>query len=329
MKKEAKQDNIPLLTTDLERESMELLEAVELSCRQAEGYYPRIIDQEERDSLEEEVLGTVESMKRSMANMRKAYAQTYQAADELEARYNDLERTEKKRKLIQPAPANAMIDFSESRSNHFAQGKNLYKLFWVFFIGCIAGVAVELLWCLFRYGYLESRNGMIWGPFSPIYGMGAAALTVALYRFRNHSGWISFAGGMIVGSVLEYVCSWAQETVFGSRSWDYSAMPFNINGRICLLYSVFWGVLGILWIKDLYPRMAKLILKIPNKCGKVLTWALAAFMVLNAAMSVVTVYRWSQRVQNVEAPNAFWEYIDEHYPDERMEGVFANMEFGY
>ena len=45
-----------------------------------------------------------------------------------------------------------------------------------------------------------------------------------------------FFGGIIVGSVVEYICSLGQEIIFGSRSWDYSHMPFNINGRICLLY---------------------------------------------------------------------------------------------
>ena len=91
---------------------------------------------------------------------------------------------------------------------------------------------------------------------------------------------------MIVGSVVEYICSWGQELVFGSRSWDYSQMPFNLNGRICLMYSILWGVLGILWIKNIYPRMAKWILKIPNRAGKIITWVLVIFMVFNSVMTV-------------------------------------------
>ena len=131
-----------------------------------------------------------------------------------------------------------------------------------------------------------------------------------------------------IGSVVEYVCSWGQEALFGSRSWDYSNIPFNLNGRICLLYSVFWGVLGVLWIKDLYPRMAKWILKIPNRAGKILTWCLVAFLAVNAAVTCVAVARWSQRVQGKEAGNSFWSFVDERFPDERMERIFANMEFG-
>ena len=105
-------------------------------------------------------------------------------------------------------------------------------------------------------------------------------------------------------------------------------MPLNLNGRICLTYSVFWGFLGILWIKDLYPRMAKWILKLPNRAGRILTCALAVFMVWNALVTCVAAGRWSKRLEGEPAPSAFWSMVDERFPDERMERIFANMDFG-
>ena len=216
----------------------------------------------------------------------------------------------------------------EQQRNHFARGINLYKLLLVCFVGSFAGVVVEMLWCLVRNGYIESRAGLVYGPFNLLYGAGAVVLTLALYRYRNRGYLLSFLGGMIVGSVVEYVCSWGQEALFGSRSWDYSNIPFNLNGRICLLYSVFWGVLGVLWIKDIYPRMAKWILKIPNKAGKIMTWCLTIFLVINAVVTCVAVARWSQRVQGDAPAGSFWTFVDERFPDERMERIFANMEFG-
>ena len=313
--------------TPLEEESIRMLSCVEVERVKVEQYYSKILDQEQRDSMENEVEGTIDSLRRARNNMALAATRVHNLADELEARYTDLERTEKKRPIIQPAPANSAIDHSEEVSGHFARGINGYKLLWICFIGSFAGVIVELLWCLFRHGYLESRSGLIYGPFNLLYGAGAVALSLALYKYRNRGPEWSFLGGFLVGSVLEYVCSWAQETLIGSVSWDYSAMPFNLNGRICLLYSIFWGILGVLWIKDLYPRMSKLILKLPNQSGKVLTWIVAAFFVFNCAVSAVSVYRWSERVDGVEPSNAFWEAIDQHFPDERMEKVFANMVF--
>ena len=152
-------------------------------------------------------------------------------------------------------------------------------------------------------------------------------MTLALYAFRNKGRWISFLGGFIVGSIVEYVCSWGQELVFGSKSWDYSHMPFNLNGRICLLYSVFWGLLGVLWVKTIYPWMAKLILRLPEKFGKVLTWILLAFFIFNTVVTVLAVYRWSQRIDMIEPSNRFWTFIDSHFPDDRMQHIFANMIF--
>lgn len=251
--------------------------------------------------------------------------------DEVETRLKETEqydrRKKKKVRILPPAPTNAQIDYREKQEAHFAQGMTFYKLFWVFFIGCFSGVVLETIYCLIQRGHYESRVGLIYGPFNLVYGIGALCLSGALYQFRNRGRVFSFVGGFVVGSVVEYACSWFQEVCFGSTSWDYSNMPYNLNGRICLLYSIFWGILGIFWIKDIYPRMAKWILKIPNKVGKPLTWVLLVFMVFNSVMTLFTSLRWTARREGIEPRNAFEAYLDEHYPDERMQKIFANAEF--
>lgn len=251
--------------------------------------------------------------------------------DEVETRLKETEQYDRRRKkkvrILPPAPTNAQIDYREKQEAHFAQGMTFYKLFWVFFIGCFAGVVLETIYCLIQRGHYESRVGLIYGPFNLVYGIGALCLSGALYQFRNRGRVFSFVGGFVVGSVVEYACSWFQEVCFGSTSWDYSNMPYNLNGRICLLYSIFWGILGIFWIKDIYPRMAKWILKIPNKVGKPLTWVLLVFMVFNSVMTLFTSLRWTARREGIEPRNAFEAYLDEHYPDERMQKIFANAEF--
>ena len=251
--------------------------------------------------------------------------------DEVETRLKETEQYDRKKKkkvrILPPAPTNAQIDYREKQEAHFAQGMTFYKLFWVFFIGCFAGVVLETIYCLIQRGHYESRVGLIYGPFNLVYGIGALCLSGALYQFRNRGRVFSFVGGFVVGSVVEYACSWFQEVCFGSTSWDYSNMPYNLNGRICLLYSIFWGILGIFWIKDIYPRMAKWILKIPNKVGKPLTWVLLVFMVFNSVMTLFTSLRWTARREGIEPRNAFEAYLDEHYPDERMQKIFANAEF--
>lgn len=305
----------------LERSREEMLEKMDLLVSGS-------LTKERENVLIEEVRGALRYLKKEQGRMIGVMAEEAAYIDEIETRFKEIEHVRKKRfHLLPPAPTNAQIDYAEKKQRHFAQGKSFYKLFWVFFIGCFAGVIIERIWCYVRYGFYEPRVGLIYGPFNLVYGIGAWALTAALYPFRNRSRLISFLGGALVGSAVEYACSLFQEMIFGSVSWDYSGHPFNLNGRICLLYSIYWGVLGVLWIKELYPRMAKWILKIPNQLGKPLTIALLIFMIFNTLMTGASVLRWTERRQNVQANNSLETYLDAHYPDERMEAIFTNLVF--
>lgn len=279
------------------------------------------------DALQQRVQGEIDSLKRASANLKAAQQKTANLEDELFARLRDEGKSVNRKWYLPNPPSNASIDLKEQENNHFARGMNIYKIMLILFLGSFMGVVVELLWCLITNGYLESRSGLVYGPFNMLYGVGAAALSIALYRFRNRGRWLSFVGSMAIGSVVEYACSWVMEVFFGSKSWDYSQMPFNLNGRICLLYSVFWGILGVIWIKDIYPRMAKWILKLPNRAGKIITWALTIFLIINCLVSGVAMLRWSERHQGIPAENAMQQILDQRFPDERMERIYANMVF--
>ena len=278
-------------------------------------------------ALQDEARSEIAALRRSSASLRTAGQKVDGMADELSARLHDTQHATSRKWYQTHPPANGFIDLREQETEHFARGMNGYKLGLVLFIGSFAGVVVELIWCLIRNGYLESRSGLLFGPFNLLYGVGAAVLSLMLYRFRNRSWWLSFVGGMTIGSIVEYICSWAMEVAFGSRSWDYSDRPFNLNGRICLLYAVFWGFLGVLWIKDVYPRMAKWILRLPNHAGRVLTWVLVIFLALDGVISGLAVLRWSQRMSGHEATNGYERVMDACFPDAWMSRVYANMTF--
>ena len=303
------------------RDQQELLQDTftELArLRSADELHP-----EKKKHIEE----TIQSLRKSASMLKDMQQKTASLADELSARLIDSETSINRKWYKLNPPSNGSIDLVEKEKKHFAQGLNIYKMFLILIVGSFMGVVVELLWCFAKYGYLESRSGLVYGPFNLVYGAGAMALSAALYRFRNRGKWLSFLGGMAIGSIVEYFCSWFQEMLFGSTSWDYSQHPFNLNGRICLLYSVFWGVLGVLWIKDIYPRMSKWILKLPNRLGKCITWVLVLFMVFNACVSAVSVARWSERIDGLPPEHALDEFLDERFPDERMERIYANMVF--
>lgn len=207
----------------------------------------------------------------------------------------------------------------------FAAGMNFYKLFWVFFIGCFLGVVVETLWCLITKHQFESRKGLIYGPFNLVYGFGTFLLTISLsWLMKKGDLWV-FLGGMVIGDVFEYFCSFLQEAMFGTVSWQYDHLPLSINGRITLKYSIFWGLLALVWMKFIYPCLSKWVEKIPNKLGKSLTWILVVFMVFNTVISGLAVARMSQRHDGIPAANQVAQFLDKHYPDDLMHLIYPNM----
>lgn len=224
-------------------------------------------------------------------------------------------------------PPLKVIEQREREMNHFAKGIGFYKLFWIFFLGCFFGVVVEEIFCFATMYIIECRSGLVLGPFNPVYGFGALALTLALYPLRYKNDFFILVGGTVVGASIEYLCSYIQEKVLGTVSWDYSHLPFNINGRVCLLYSMFWGVLAIIWMKWLYPRMSALILHIPNRFGRAFTWVLVLYMIVNMAISAAAVERWTDRAKGIEPKTKFEQTLDNWFPNSTMEFIYPHMEF--
>ena len=186
-------------------------------------------DTEIPEALEKQVQAEIASLQQAKENLSSAHKIASSTVDELSARAADVAKSLNRKWYRINPPSNTAIDVQEEEKSFFARGMNGYKIALIVFIGSFAGVMLELLWCFARHGYLESRSGLVWGPFNMLYGVGAASLSIILYRFRNRGKWLSFLGGFVVGSVVEYVCSWLQEVLFGSRSWDYSRVPFNIK----------------------------------------------------------------------------------------------------
>ena len=115
--------------------------------------------------------------------------------------------------------------------------------------------------------------------------------------------------GTFLGGAYEYLCSVLSEIVFGKVFWDYSKMPFNLNGRINLLYCFFWGIATVAWFKKIYPLLSGLI-----------------FMTLNMLMSLSALIRYDQRDKQVPASNGFERFLDTHYNDQKMKKIYPKAE---
>ena len=169
-----------------------------------------------------------------------------------------------------------------------------------------------------------SRSSLVWGPFSIVWGLALALATALLYKDRNKPDGHLFIIGTVLGGAYEYICSVATEIMFGKVFWDYSHMPFNLGGRVNLLYCFFWGIAAVVWIKLVYPKMSAMIEKIPKKPGTVLTWLLILFMAANMLVSVMALVRYDSRGKGVEASDRWEQIMDERFNDERMELIYPN-----
>lgn len=143
----------------------------------------------------------------------------------------------------------------------------VWRIFEYFIIYSVLGYILETLFAFAMYGVIESRQSFMYGPFCSIYGVGAVAMIIGL-RYFNKNNYTLFLGGYIIGSILEYLISFFGELIIGTRWWDYSHKFLNINGRICLTYSAFWGLLGVYLMKALNPKIDQFMDWIEEKINK-------------------------------------------------------------
>lgn len=133
-----------------------------------------------------------------------------------------------------------------------------------FFIYAILGWMVESTYCsLFAKPKPHWINrGFLYGPYCPIYGIGALLVLWVLWPLSNYP-LLVFGASVVETSVLEYFTSWLLEKLFHTRWWDYSSKRFNLRGRVCLKNSVLFGILGLLLVYTIHPLVQSIVLAIP------------------------------------------------------------------
>ncbi len=194
----------------------------------------------------------------------------------------------------------------------------------LFIIGAFLGDIAETIFCRITMGVWMSRSSVVWGPFSIVWGLAIALVTALLYKYKDRSNTFLFIIGTLLGGAYEYLCSVFTEIFFGKVFWDYSNIPFNLGGRINLLYCFFWGIAAVVWFKSLYPPLEKWIERIPRKVGKIITWGLLVFMCCNIMVSCMALVRYDERKKGIRAETRWEHWTDEHYDDVKMKKIYPN-----
>lgn len=236
--------------------------------------------------------------------------------------------------LDRDAAAEGMLGRDETGEGYIKL--NYFNLFWVFFVCSVLGLILEEVWHMVVVdpGVYQDRAGMLFGPFSPIYGFGAVLMTMALNRFYKKNPLIIFLVSALIGGAFEVFVGWFMQTSFGVVSWSYShirlfGMPDPIavltGGRTCTPFACMWGLGGLIWIKVLLPRLLKLINMIPWQRRYSATVILTAVMLIDGVMTLQSLDYWYQRVNGTVRNIPVAQFYDKHFDNEYMENRFQSM----
>ncbi len=192
-------------------------------------------------------------------------------------------------------------------------------------MGSFMGVVVETLWCFMKHKKIESRKGVIFGPFNPLYGCVAALLCFCVNSLSKQNMGRIFLVGVVVSSVIEYLCSYYQEKYTGTVSWDYKKFKFNLNGRINLVYSMMWGFLTMFWFSVFVPMVEEVLPFFIEH--RFITILASVFMALDCFISLAASIRRKKRKEKIYPKTKFEKHLDYIYTDEVMEKIYPNSDF--
>ena len=249
-------------------------------------------------------------------------------------RERELARQRRDKELAQEAAAGTLGRAKDGRG--FIE-LNFFNLFWVFTVCCVIGLIIETIYhmVIVDPGHYQDRAGMLFGPFSPIYGFGATLMTIALNRFYKANPLIIFLVSAVIGGAFEAATSWFMEVSFGAVAWDYSGFTiFGLfpdpiaeltGGRTSTLFMCMWGALGFVWIKFCLPWLLRLINRIPWQWRYAVTTVCALLMLVNGVMTLQSLECWYDRESGLQPNSPVEVFYAKHFDNAYMQHRFQSM----
>lgn len=216
-----------------------------------------------------------------------------------------------------------------SSSNNYL---TVNKMIIMFLFGSFLGVLWENVWGvikrLYWYGKFiwTNHQGVIYGPFNPLYGFGLVLIILVLGRKKRHP-LMTFLYGGILGGIFEYATCLIMEFTIGAVSWDYSDYILNINGRTTIPYMLFWGFAIMILIHWIYPKISRMVDKIPKRVNNIIAIIIVIFMSLDILVSWTALGRQVYRNKGYEPRTCIGEFYDRVYTDEFLKKIYRNMKF--
>lgn len=166
---------------------------------------------------------------------------------------------------------------------------DFYTLCWVFLIYGFLGWCCEVIFAGVNQGKFVNR-GFLNGPICPIYGCGMLLVLLILWPLR-HRLLLLFIGSVALCTLLEYIVGFLLEKLFHQKWWDYSNYPFNLQGYVCLKFSLLWGLGAMLIVLAVQPPVALLLEKMPRSVGIPILCVLGAVFVADLSVTLPAVLK--------------------------------------
>ena len=172
------------------------------------------------------------------------------------------------------------------------------RIILLFFIYAFLGWCMEVAFAACKSGRFVNR-GFLNGPVCPIYGFGMVGVAVLLSPLKDNLLWM-YLGSAVITTVIEYITGWMLERIFHAKWWDYSDMPLNIGGYVCLLFSLIWGALCVVIVRYVHPAIAGLVEHLPNWLTIVLDGLFVSAIAVDLAATLATIRKLASRLSTLE-----------------------------
>jgi len=166
---------------------------------------------------------------------------------------------------------------------------SVFTLFYYFVIYSFVGWCIEIVYTLIKKREFINR-GFLQGPLCPIYGFGTLSIIVLLKPIENNYIFL-FLGSIFLTSLLEYVTGYILETVFNSTWWDYGDKPYNLHGRICLYFSIIWGIVSVFILKVVHPYIIYIVNLIPPNKDRMIFYITLVYLIMDLTITVITIFK--------------------------------------
>jgi uncharacterized membrane protein len=176
--------------------------------------------------------------------------------------------------------------------------QNFYELLWIFMIYAFVGWCTEVSYAAVNHGVFVNR-GFLNGPYCPIYGCGMVIVVGLLYPIKGNL-LLLFIGSVLLTTCLEFVTGYVLEKVFHHKWWDYSKVPFNIKGYVCLKFSIYWGFGCTFVIRLVHPVIYRFVTLIPHILGILLITIVMLVFCVDVGITVATILSFNKKLQAMD-----------------------------